>query len=83
MPVIRHRKTGEVFLRDYIQERIDGKLSEYDQKPTDLVQRLIDTAPPVERTVLQLAERVMALNVASIHTSEMVCKDAIKLQPES
>ncbi|KAI0476569.1 cytochrome P450 [Xylariaceae sp. FL0804] len=77
MPVMRHRKKGEEFLRDYIQERLDGKLDENGQKPTDLVQRLIDAAPPVEKTVPQLAERVMALNVASIHSTTMTITAAL------
>lgn len=72
MPVMRHRKKGEEFLRNYIQDRLDGKLDQFGQNPTDLVQRLIDAAPPIEKTVPQLAERVMALNVASIHTTTMV-----------
>jgi hypothetical protein len=72
MPVMRHRKAGERFLGPYIQQRLNGKLDEFGEKPTDLVQRLIDAAPPIEKTVPQLAERVMALNVASIHTTAMV-----------
>ncbi|KAI0024061.1 cytochrome P450 [Xylariomycetidae sp. FL0641] len=79
MPVTPHRRKGEVFLREYIQERLDGKLDENGQKPTDLVQRLIDAAPPIERTVPQLAERVMALNVASIHTTTMTFTGALYL----
>ncbi|KAH9895453.1 cytochrome P450 [Xylariomycetidae sp. FL2044] len=71
MPVWRHRKKAEVFLRTYIEDRLNGKLDENGNKPTDLVQRLIDAAPPIEKTVPQLAERVMALNVASIHTTTM------------
>ncbi|MBE3046098.1 hypothetical protein IMZ48_26875 [Candidatus Bathyarchaeota archaeon] len=59
-------------MRHFIQERLDGKLDENGQKPHDLVQWLIDAAPPIERTVPQVAERVMALNVASIHTSTLV-----------
>ncbi|KAI1339109.1 cytochrome P450 [Xylariaceae sp. FL0016] len=77
MPVMRHRKKGEQFLRTYVQERLDGKLDEFGEKPTDLVQRLIDVAPPIEKTVTQLAERVMALNVASIHTTTMTFTGAL------
>ncbi|KAI0144969.1 cytochrome P450 [Pestalotiopsis sp. NC0098] len=77
MPVMRHRKKGEEFLRNYIQDRLDGKLDQFGQKPTDLVQRLIDAAPPIERTVPQLAERVMALNLASIHTTTMTFTSAL------
>lgn len=69
---MKYRRKGLDFLRHFIQERLDGKLDENGQKPHDLVQWLIDAAPPIERTVPQVAERVMALNVASIHTSTLV-----------
>ncbi|ETS77970.1 hypothetical protein PFICI_10032 [Pestalotiopsis fici W106-1] len=85
MPVMRHRKKGEDFLRSFIQERLDGKRNRLGQKPTDLVQRLIDAAPPIEKTVPQLAERVMALNVASIHTTTMTFTSAmysLAVEPE-
>lgn len=72
LPVMKYRRKGEKFLRKYIQERLDGKTDADGEKPQDLVQWLIDAAPPVEKTVTQLAERVMALNVASIHTTTMV-----------
>ena len=72
LPVMKYRRKGLDFLRDFIQERLDGKLDENGQKPHDLVQWLIDAAPPIERTIPQVAERVMALNVASIHTSTLV-----------
>lgn len=72
LPVMKHRRAAERFLGQYIQDRLDGKLDEDGKKPEDLVQRLIDAAPPIEKTVPQLAERVMALNVASIHTTTMV-----------
>ncbi|KAF5003055.1 hypothetical protein FDECE_10366 [Fusarium decemcellulare] len=72
LPVIKYRRAAEKMLGPYIQERLNGKLDQNGQKPDDLVQRLIDAAPPIEKTVPQLAERVMALNVASIHTTTMV-----------
>jgi hypothetical protein len=70
--VTKHRRIALEFLSKYIQDRLDGKLDEDGNKPDDLVQRLIDAAPPIEKTVPQLSERVMALNVASIHTTTMV-----------
>ena len=54
-----------------VQDRLDGKYSD-GKKPEDLIQWLIDAAPPIEKTVYQLVERVMALNVASVHTTTMV-----------
>jgi hypothetical protein len=72
LPVTRHRKAAVRTLGPFIQERLDGKLNEDGTKPDDLVQRLIDAAPPIEKTVPQLSERVMALNVASIHTTTLV-----------
>lgn len=69
---MKHRQNGYKFLRRYIEERLKGKLDENGNKPEDLVQWLVDAAPPVERNGPMIAERVMALNVASIHTTTMV-----------
>jgi len=55
-----------------IQDRLDRKLDENGKKYEDLIQWLADAAPPIERTIPQLVERIMALNVASIHTTTMV-----------
>jgi hypothetical protein len=56
----------------YVQNRLDmnwgGK-----EKPKDMIQFLIDGAPDVERTMPQIVERMMTLNMASIHTTTMVC----------
>lgn len=68
-----YRRQGRRFLAPLIQDRLDGKLDANGEKHKDLIQWLIDAAPPVEKTIPQLAERVMALNVASIHTTTMVC----------
>jgi len=59
-------------VQDRLEERYDGG-----KKPDDLIQWLIDAAPPVEKTVYQIVERVMALNVASIHTTTMTFTPAI------
>lgn len=72
LPVMKHRRNGYKFLRRYIEERLEGKLDENGNKPEDLVQWLVDAAPLVERNGPMIAERVMALNVASIHTTTMV-----------
>lgn len=63
------------FLKDILQDRLDEKWRETGDKPDDLIQWLIDEAPPIEKTVPLLVERVMALNVASIHTTTMVGLD--------
>lgn len=71
-PVTRYRRVGTQLLESLIQARLDGKLDENGEKYDDLIQWLVDAAPPIERTIPQLAERIMALNVASIHTTTMV-----------
>ena len=57
-----------------VQKRLDRKWKD-DEKPNDMIQILIDAAPPVERTMPQIVERMMSLNMASIHTTTMVCVD--------
>lgn len=76
MPVWSCRKKGFDFLGKLVQDRLDGKYEE-GEKPADLLQSLLDAAPPVEKTAPQLVERLMALNVASIHTTTMVCKGVL------
>ena len=55
-----------------VQERLDATWKE-GEKPNDMIQFLIDSAPDVERTMPQIVERIMTLNMASIHTTTMVC----------
>lgn len=74
LPCTTYRKRAEVYLKDFIQERLEAKSNDSIDKPEDLLQWLIDAAPPIEKTVPQLAERLMALNVASIHTTVIVCR---------
>lgn len=69
---MKYRRNGYKFLRNYIEERLNGKVDENGNKPDDLVQWLVDAAPPIERNAPMISERVMALNVASIHTTTMV-----------
>lgn len=69
---MKYRRSGYKFLRNYIEERLNGKVDENGNKPDDLVQWLVDAAPPIERNAPMISERVMALNVASIHTTTMV-----------
>jgi hypothetical protein len=54
-----------------VQMRLDTTWNEA-EKPSDLIQFLIDSAPEVERTMPKIVERIMVLNMASIHTTTMV-----------
>lgn len=60
-----------------IQDRLNETWRKTGDKPDDLIQWLIDNAPPVEKTVPYLIERIMALNVASIHTTTMTFTSAL------
>ena len=57
----------------FVQERLDSNW-EGKEKPKDMIQFIIDSAPDIERTMPQIVERMMSLNMASIHTTTMVCK---------
>lgn len=72
-------RKGVGFLGKDIQNRLDERYKD-DKKPNDLIQWLIDAAPPIEKTVYQIVERVMALNVASIHTTTMVRLPLLEIQ---
>ncbi|USP79331.1 cytochrome P450 [Curvularia clavata] len=76
LPVTKCMRKAMKFLGPMVQDRIDGKYPD-GKKPEDLIQWLIDAAPPIEKTAYQLVERVMALNVASIHTTTMTFTAAI------
>jgi len=69
---MKYRRNGYKFLQSFIEDRLNGKLDENGNKPDDLVQWLVDAAPPIEKNGPMISERVMALNVASIHTTTMV-----------
>ncbi|XP_014550037.1 hypothetical protein COCVIDRAFT_116738 [Bipolaris victoriae FI3] len=70
LPVTTCMRKAMNFLGPMVRDRLDGKYPD-GKEPEDLVQWLIDEAPPVEKTEYQIVERVMALNVASIHTTTM------------
>ncbi|KAK5110944.1 hypothetical protein LTR62_005482 [Meristemomyces frigidus] len=75
-PAYRSKKKCEGMIGGYITKR----LRETDAgaaKAQDMLQWLIDTAPPEERTMPQLNERLLALNVAAIHTTTMTLTNAI------
>ena len=54
-----------------VQKRLDSTWED-EEKPHDIIQVLIDAAPDIERTMPQIVERMMTLNMASIHTTTMV-----------
>lgn len=70
MPVASCRRRAIKYLRHVVQECLDRKPG--DDRPDTMIQWLADAAPSIERKVDLLVERVMALNVASIHTTTMV-----------
>ena len=63
-----------------VQMRLDSTWNE-GEKPNDMIQFLIDSAPDVERTMPQIVERMMSLNMASIHTTTMVCISTLDVLP--
>jgi len=72
-PIARYRQRAIDFLGPTIRQRLASKaVGDVDEEPDDLIQWLLNAAPPEERNVEMLTERVMALNVASIHTTTMV-----------
>lgn len=71
-PVARYRKRAIAFLGPIIKPRLESFSKDGTTDNADLIDWLIEAAPPVERNVEMLVERVMALNVASIHTTTMV-----------
>ncbi|KAF4626773.1 hypothetical protein G7Y89_g11385 [Cudoniella acicularis] len=72
-PIARQKKIAAKFLYPLIKERfaLEEGDSKKAAKPDDMLQWLIDAAPPSERTLERLSEIVMALNVASLHTTTM------------
>ncbi|KAI6872898.1 hypothetical protein KC343_g725 [Hortaea werneckii] len=70
-PVARYRKRAIAFLGPIIKPRLESFSKDGTTDNADLIDWLIEAAPPVERNVEMLVERVMALNVASIHTTTM------------
>lgn len=70
-PVWSSRRRATKFLEPILNRRLKG---DFDQgkKPDDLLQWLTDAAPPIERNIPRMVERIMSMNVASIHTTTMV-----------
>ncbi|KAK5953726.1 hypothetical protein OHC33_004995 [Knufia fluminis] len=64
-------------LKPMLEKRLAGDF-DGGKKPDDLMQWLMDAAPPgEERTIPKLVERIMSLNVASIHTTTMTFTGAL------
>ncbi|KAK1056476.1 hypothetical protein LTR74_014892 [Friedmanniomyces endolithicus] len=71
-----NKKRCEKMVGEYIEERLkateDGKVD-----TQDMLQWLIDAAPPEERTMVQLNERLLSFQVAAIHTTTGTLTTAI------
>lgn len=76
-PAYRTKKRTEQIIGPYIAQRLAETDAGKTEKRSDMLQWLIDSAPPVERTVPQLVERLLALDVAAIHTTTMTLTQAI------
>jgi hypothetical protein len=77
-PVYRKRKIAYKYLAPIINERLASLdenghwRNEKGQKPDDLLQWLIDAAPPNEKNLTRLVERMMAANFGALHSTIMV-----------
>lgn len=70
-PVWACRRRAKGLLEPLLRTRLAGDFGD-GKKPDDLLQWLTDAAPLVDRNVDQMVERLMAMNVASIHTPTMM-----------
>ncbi|TEB33836.1 cytochrome P450 [Coprinellus micaceus] len=72
-------KIVEKYLAPIILERLekakDG--NDWEGKPNDLVQWLIDLAPPQHRNVTDITVKVMLINFAAIHTTSLTLANAL------
>ncbi|KAI1880798.1 hypothetical protein JX265_001038 [Neoarthrinium moseri] len=70
-PCWRKRKLTEDLMKDEVLQRL--QLShKVKGKPNDLLQWIVDASPVKERTVKNIVERILGLNVAAIHTTTSV-----------
>ncbi|KAI0731494.1 cytochrome P450 [Fomitopsis betulina] len=71
---------GEKHLGPIIEERLQHEPGEdWEGKPNDMLQWLIDAAEGEERTVRSLVLRMLTVNIAAIHTSSISFTQAILL----
>jgi hypothetical protein len=66
------QKQAQELMGPTVQKRLDTTWKDNGEKPNDMIQFLIDSAPDGERTMPKIVERMMALNMASIHTTATV-----------
>lgn len=78
-PFRKLQKQAREIMGPLVEERLntDWEAEKEKKKPDDMIQILIDGAPPIERTMPQIVERMMTLNMASIHTTTMTMTAAI------
>ncbi|KAK6082951.1 sulfite reductase flavoprotein component [Seiridium cupressi] len=77
-PSWRRRKLAEELMKDEIIMRLRVSHKDKD-KPNDLLQWIVDASPAKERTVKDIAERIMGLNVAAIHTTTSLLTSTLAL----
>ncbi|KAJ7113179.1 cytochrome P450 [Mycena epipterygia] len=73
-------RRGLKFLRPLINERLENERlygSDYPDKPNDLLSWMLEVAEGKERTVPALAMRILAANMAAIHTSSVALTAAL------
>jgi hypothetical protein len=77
-PIHRRRMIAYKYLAPIIKERL-ASADEHGnwgkgkgQKPDDLLQWLIDAAPPDDKSPMKLVERMMAANFGALHSTIMV-----------
>jgi hypothetical protein len=70
-PVWACRRKAKFHLEPLLRKRLAGNFDDA-KRPDDLLQWLADAAPPVDRNIDQMVERLMAMKVGSIHTTTMV-----------
>ncbi|KAF2768435.1 cytochrome P450 [Teratosphaeria nubilosa] len=76
-PAYKLKKKAERCIGAYVAERLKATGSPGEVPRKDMLQFLIDDAPAVERTAPQLVERLLALDVAAIHTTTMSVTSAL------
>lgn len=70
-PFRKLQRQAREMMGPVVQKRLEGDWEE-GEKPNDMIQILIEAAPDEERNMPQIVERMMTLNMASIHTTSMV-----------
>jgi hypothetical protein len=71
-PFPKMQKRALELMGPTVQKRLDTTWEDEEEKPNDMIQFLIDSATDIDRTMPRIVERMMALNMASIHTTTSV-----------